>query len=136
MNSFLLHLASCLMMTGIIWYVQIAHYPLLRQIRDIPAYEKRYYPLASIVIIPIMAVEAITAIAITVGRVFIDPYWYASLGLLGLVWLVTILIHIPAHQKLQQQRDESVIEQIIRYNWIRTFFWSLRSLILMNYWIY
>ncbi|MEM6262595.1 MAG: hypothetical protein AAGI38_08820 [Bacteroidota bacterium] len=51
-----LHFITTLFMTGLIWFVQVVHYPLFSQIspEDFPRYEKIHMRRTAIVVIPVM----------------------------------------------------------------------------------
>ena len=57
---FLSHAAATLYMTGLIWFVQIVHYPLLGAIGDseFPAYERRYMSLTTWVVVRLIITVA------------------------------------------------------------------------------
>ena len=59
----LLQAAATLAMVGLIWFVQVVHYPLFGQVgRDeFAAYGRAHQALTSLVVIPLMLVEAFTA---------------------------------------------------------------------------
>ena len=61
---FLGHITATLYMTGLIWFVQIVHYPLFSRVgnAEFPAYEQRHTVLTTWVVGPPMLVEGITAL--------------------------------------------------------------------------
>ena len=61
---FLTHITATLYMTGLIWFVQIVHYPLFSRVgnAEFPAYEQRHTVLTTWVVGPPMLVEGITAL--------------------------------------------------------------------------
>lgn len=122
------NLAASLFMTGLIWFVQIVHYPLFADTgeREFAAYEKRHAALTSRVVGPPMLIEAAAAL----GLVFIGrpgPIAWCSLGLLALIWASTAAIQVPCHTRLESGFDRRVHERLVRSNWIRTIAWTLRS---------
>jgi len=130
------HALATIFMTGLIWFVQIVHYPLLRCIgaevfRD---YEMRHQQLTTRIVGPAMLIELATAVAL----LFVDVSGRArliaglGLGLLIVIWLSTALLQVPAHRKLQDECDEHVVATLIRTNWIRTVAWSARSVIALE----
>ena len=55
--------------------------------------------------------------------------WLAA-ALLGIIWLSTFLLQVPAHQKLTSGFDERIHRRLVATNWLRTFAWTARSTLL------
>ena len=63
-SIFLTHVAATMFMTGVIWFVQIVHYPLFSGVgkAEFSAYEQRHTALTTWVVAPPMLIEALTAL--------------------------------------------------------------------------
>lgn len=127
---FLAHLGATWFMTGLIWFVQVVHYPLFSRVRgDYSGYQQSHMRRTTWVVAPMMLLEVSTAAALCVAR----PGWFeawaawANLGLLGLIWASTALLQVPAHQELLTGFAVSPHAALVRTNWLRTIAWSLRS---------
>lgn len=124
-----LHAAATLYMTGIIWLVQIAHYPLFDRIspEQFVRYENDYTRRMGWVVGPPMLLELATAIAL----VYLHGGWLVWIGLafLAVVWLSTIFFQIPRHSRLERGFDAATHQALVRTNWIRTLAWSARSVL-------
>lgn len=125
------HASATLMMVGIIWFVQIVHYPLYNRIgqADFVRYETDHTTLVSLVVMPLMLVEAVTAVWLT-----FDPpaaaqpaLIWGGLLLVALIWGATFLLQVPLHSRLAQGFDKSAHETLVATNWIRTIAWSVRG---------
>lgn len=59
----LFNAASTLMMTGVIWFVQVVHYPLFAEVgrAEFAQYEASHSGLTTLIVAPLMLVELITA---------------------------------------------------------------------------
>lgn len=105
---FLAQLASTLFMTGLIWFVQIVHYPLFPSVgpRAFPRYEQLHAQRTGWVVFPPMLVELLTALAALLPRLrpaqLSCPEAITSAALVLLLWLSTALLQIPLHNTLQQ----------------------------------
>lgn len=133
-GMFLLHVLTTLYMVGLIWFVQIVHYPLFGHInpQDFREYEQQHQKRTGRVVAPVMLVELGTGIylALMIGQLLGWKGWMMT-GLLGLIWASTFLIQVPLHGKLSDGSDAAVIQKLVQSNWIRTIAWSLRGGLLL-----
>ena len=60
---FALHMFSTLAMVGLIWFVQVVHYPLFSSVGQspFPEYERLHQKRTTLVVAPLMLIEALTA---------------------------------------------------------------------------
>ena len=131
----LAQLASTLFMTGVIWFVQVVHYPLFAKtgLTDFHVFEKAHTSLTTWVVAPPMLIELISALLLI---------WYRPAGisnvqcgiglaLLGVIWLSTLFLQIPCHELLSRDFDPVIHQKLVSTNWIRTVAWSLRALLVL-----
>jgi hypothetical protein len=135
----LAHSAATLYMAGVIWFVQLVHYPLLARIgsADVPGYQREHTARTFWAVAPPMLVEASTAVLL----VWVAPPgvagWQVWTGgaLLVAVWGSTWLVQIPCHDRLCRAFDPAVHRRLVASNWVRTAAWSLRGgLVLWMLW--
>lgn len=126
----LANLAATLFMTGVIWFVQIVHYPLFDSMcENFPAYHKRHSSLTTWVVGPPMLVEAATA----VGLIFIAPANFApwtlwtGLALVVVIWISTAFVQVPCHDLLAKSFAAPCHRRLVMTNWFRTLAWTIRS---------
>jgi hypothetical protein len=132
---FLVQVFATFLMTGIIWFVQLVHYPLLRRIprSRFVAYERTHVLLTAFVVGPLIVLET-AAVSYSLWR---TPPWMqqevAVLGavLLAIILLSTIFFQGPQHRKLQQGFNPGVYRRLLCTNWIRCYGWSFRSILLL-----
>ncbi len=123
----LLQVVTCAIMTGIIWIVQVVHYPTFNYLSasEFPAFHRFHEKYTSYIVIPVMTVELSTSLT----TVTIEPnkfiHWL-SLGCLLLIWICTFFISVPLHKLLSKGKNTHVIERLILTNWIRTALWNTR----------
>lgn len=127
---FFLHLAATLFMMGVIWFVQLVHYPLLREIDGYreSAYEFTHLRRATWVFAPPMVLETATAVWLFWKEpdfMRIELHWL-GLALLAVIWLVT-LFQATKHQILASAFDEDTHRKLVRSNLLRSVAWSLRA---------
>lgn len=132
MNALLLaNACSTLFMTGLIWFVQVVHYPLFASVGGpgFAAYSRAHQQLTTFVVGPPMLVEALSAALLVVFRPPAVPAWSAWAGVLlvGLIWISTAALQIPAHARLADGFDAESATRLVATNWIRTIAWSARA---------
>jgi hypothetical protein len=127
------HLAATAGMMGLIWFVQLVHYPLFAAVGSdhFVAYESAHQKRTSWVVGPLMGAEGVSALVIPavlrdeVGLVL--PL--AGLVLLAVIHASTVFLQVPAHTRLATGYDAAVQHRLVRTNWIRTIGWSLRVVV-------
>ena len=138
-NNFVLlgHLIFTSIMTGVIWVIQIVHYPSFHFIeKDLyTAFQKFHMNKISIIVIPIMLAELITGMMLFLDKSSKSPFLIISFVILVLIWLITGVFFSKAHNELIAGYQELVINQLVAMNWIRTLLWTLR-LLLLTYFVY
>jgi len=129
---FTFHNASTWALVGLIWTIQLAHYPLFAQIgrEAFRAYHQRYTKQITWVVAPLMFTEIGTAglIVISGSR---DPWFLASLVPLAFNWLSTWRVQIPLHDKLAAGFDAQAHQRLVATNWWRTAAWTMRGICIM-----
>jgi uncharacterized membrane protein len=126
----LAHAAATLGMAGVIWFVQLVHYPLMASVgtEGFAAYERAHTRLTSFVVAPLMLVELATGIALALGVAADDTVqWRLGLVLLALVWLSTFALQVPQHARLARGFDAHAHARLVATNWIRTVLWTARG---------
>lgn len=131
---FTIHLAAALAMTGLIWFVQIVHYPLFHHSDRTPAFFKAHADRTGLIVIPLMLVEITTAAALLSPHLdFPFPIAITNFALLLFIWLVTAIFSLPCHQKLiRNGYNPAVVDRLVHTNWLRTLLWTARSILLLS----
>ena len=126
---------TCFFMTGVIWIVQLVHYPSFFFVakEKFKEFETFHQKNISFVVLPNMCLELFSN--------FILLFYYqihtgilnylASLALV-LIWSVTFFICMPCHLRLSSGFEENQAKRLTFANWLRTFLWSFRSLYLLS----
>lgn len=138
-NNFVLlgHLIFTSIMTGVIWVIQIVHYPSFHFIEKelYTAFQKFHMNKISIIVIPIMLAELITGMMLFLDKSSKSPFLIISFVILVLIWLITGVFFSKAHNELMTGYQELLVNQLVVMNWIRTLLWTLR-LLLLTYFVY
>jgi hypothetical protein len=128
-----IHTVATLFMVGLIWFVQVVHYPLFNAIgRDsFVEYERRHTAQTTWVVGPAMLAEGGTA-SLLLGcnlSVFERNLAWIGLVLLFTIWFSTAWIQIPCHNSLSNQFSDEVHRRLVTSNWIRTIAWTIRGIL-------
>ena len=124
-----LHAIPTVAMAGVIWFVQIVHYPLYRMVgpEQFVAYERQHCRTISFVVMPLMLAEVAVALALLI--LDLSAFTGLNLALIVAVWLITFTVQVPLHQKLLEGKNLQTIELLVRGNWWRVVVWGLKALI-------
>lgn len=126
------HAFASLAMTGLVWFVQVVHYPLFARVQgDFAAYETSHQSRTTLVVGPLMLTEAATAAALLALPVAgVDRRMAAlSLGLVAVAWGLTFLVSVPLHGKLSGGFDAAAHACLVATNWPRTAVWTARGVL-------
>lgn len=127
----LIHLAVTMFMVGVIWFVQVVHYPLLGHVgeTEFPSYEALHIKQTGKVVMPAMVLEFSAACLLALEPASANHHLLSTTGfaLLLFIWASTALLQVPAHTILRQGFHEPTHRKLVRTNWIRTLLWTTRA---------
>lgn len=132
--NLVLALASTFFMVGLIWHMQIVHFPLFLIINEKQFhhyYVAHAYSSRWVIFIP-MFIELLTGIGLFIWRPEPLKTWSLGVltGLLVFLWLYTLLVMIPMQKNLKNEYSIDMIYNVTWANWARTVAWSARGIIL------
>jgi hypothetical protein len=130
----LAHAAATLVMVGVIWIVQVVHYPLFAQVNgDFSPYADAHSRRISWIVGPPMLIEAGTGLAIALRPPDgVSPVLaWTGLALIAVLWLSTALLQVPEHQRLGRGFDAHAHRRLVLGNWVRTAAWSARGALVL-----
>ncbi len=115
-------------LTGLIWYVQIVHYPLLAQIGvgEFARYHAAHSTLTTrVVALPMLLELGLSGALLLYRPVGLAPaFAWAGFALAMAVWLCTFFVSVPLHSQLGAGHDVAVIGRLVATNWLRVVAWS------------
>ena len=125
------HFLSTSLMVGIIWVIQLLHYPAFNFIKESDYVEFQHFHMQriSFIVVPVMILELFSA--------FMLVYYVRSnllilcLIILLFIWLITFVFFTKLHQSLLDGYDKIIVDKLVQINWSRTVLWSLRLIILI-----
>ena len=131
---FISNLIATIFMTGVIWIVQVVHYPLFAKVGPdlFRAYHADHNVLITYIVLPAMLIEAGTAALMLINRPDTISTAEAWIGLILVIvaWGTTFFLSVPQHSRLAPGFDPEAHRLLVQTNWIRTAAWSLRSLLI------
>lgn len=119
-------------MCGLIWFVQLVHYPLFGRLPadTAPAYCAENRRITPRCVVPPMLAEGVTAALLAVAPPATIGRGPAILGLLlvAAAWVSTAAVQMPLHARLGHGRGEpDLVRRLVRSNWLRTGLWTARA---------
>jgi len=130
---FFLNVISAFLLTGVIWTIQIVHYPSFHYIDKLSFvnFHQFHERRISIIVMPLMILELISSVALYINDMS-NFTFLLNFIIVGLIWCSTFFIQVPIHNILSQKKDNMMIEKLVSTNWIRTFLWSMRMLLIID----
>ena len=121
-------------LTGLIWLVQLVHYPGFASVDadQFNSFHAMHSTRITLIVAPLMVVELLASVA----WCFDDPRRFTAfvgLGLVAMIWASTAFLQVPLHNQLSSGMSASVIDRLVRTNWIRTLAWSARSVLVVTW---
>lgn len=131
MTLLLVHAGATLAMAGLIWTVQVVHYPLFDGVgvEGFAEYEARHASAIGRLLVVPAVTEVVAAALLALDRPDGIPAWLvlAAGALLAVVWVMTLLVQVPLHRRLGQAFDAEIHRRLVMSNWWRTAAWSARG---------
>lgn len=127
------HFCATWALVGLIWVLQIVYLPLFAKVGkdDFSAYEANHSVLLPQVMGTLMMIELLTGAFLLIFPPGWIPSWVFALGmaLLVLIWAWGMLVQAPVQKRLARRFDPRDLSLLIQANWVRTFAWSARGLL-------
>ena len=129
------HLIFTSIMVGVIWVIQLVHYPSFHFIKpDIyTVFQKFHMEKISMIVMPMMIAELITVLLLLYSEDSKNILIIISFILLIIIWGITAVFFSGMHNKLIAGYQETIVNDLIVMNWIRTLLWTIRLLLLFGF---
>lgn len=129
------HFFLTFFMTGVIWLIQLIHYPSFSFI-DKNKYSKfQTFHMNKItpIVGPIIILEVSTGFYLLYFFNSESIFFLINFLINILILMMTIIVFGTIHKKLIDGFKTSLFKKLISLNWIRTFLWSLKSIFIFLY---
>ncbi len=133
-----LHFASVAFMTGLIWLVQLVHYPLMNRVdrERFVDFHAAHSSRITLIVAPVMVVELLSALGLVLqsSSAALTSHFPSLLARTCLamsigVFASTAFLSVPEHGRLRSGFDEESHERLVKTNTVRTILWSVHLLI-------
>jgi hypothetical protein len=116
-------------LAGLIWTIQLVHYPLFALIgaREWPHYEAEHQRRITRLVAPLMLANVGLALAVLAEDASASRVLNASLAI-G-IFIATGLLLGPMHRRLETHASTAAIRLLVRANWARTAAWTAQVLV-------
>lgn len=129
----LVQMAATWALVGLVWFVQVVHYPLFSGVGSsgFAGYHRLHTTRTGWVVVPLMLVELVATFRIALGGVngVSSVLTAVGLGALAFVWGSTFLLQVPAHSILGRGFDPHAYRRLVVTNWVRVVAWTVRGLV-------
>ena len=127
-----IHLVLASIMVGVIWVIQLVHYPSFRftDREKYVSFQIFHMRNISFIVVPVMILEFLSGLLLVLYHSNHESLLRISFILLLIIWLVTALFFAQIHQKLSKGYDETLVRNLVSLNWIRTLLWTIRSFLI------
>lgn len=133
-SVFILHLVSTSIMVGVIWIIQLVHYPTFLFIdkQKYMKFQEFHMSRVSYIVMPTMIAELFSGIYILFYNnvLIVNTFFLLASFSLFLNWVITALVFVKIHNGLLIKYEKNIILLLVKFNWIRTILWSLRLVFL------
>ena len=130
---FLLHILISFFMCGLIWIIQLVHYPAFRFVDDkqFVQFESFHTRNISLIVVPLMLCELISAVLLVQYPIMSSRLISLNLIIILAIWIVTFVFSVPCHKSLTKAKDLRSIRILVNTNWLRTFLWTAKAFLLL-----
>ena len=108
----------------LIWLVQVIIYPSFRSIpnKAFVHYHRWYVVRIGLFVFPLMMAEIVLIYYFT-RTYHLNLYVALGVVMIVVVWLSTIFIQVPMHRKISKEKNNVLIEKLIKTNWRDCLLW-------------
>lgn len=132
MHSILiLNLFSSFFLCGLIWMVQLVHYPIFHGLskKNFSSHIQFHKKRISVIVIPVMASELLTSAVLAGWSAEFKIIHITGLVFVTAIWLITFFVQVPIHNKLPDGYDQTLVQKLVLSNRYRTAFWTFKSIL-------
>ena len=133
--ALLANLAVTFTLVGLIWTIQVVHYPLFARV-GVDAFARfhaEHNARITVLVGPLMCAEVACAAWLVATTPPGARAWaWAAAACVAVTWLDTGLRAVPLHGRLAAGLDPLLVDALVRVNLVRALAWTLRGAVLVR----
>jgi hypothetical protein len=128
MTLALANLVAAAVLCGLIWTIQVVHYPLFARVPEAAwaSYEADHQRRITTLVLPLMLANVGFGVALLLDPGAPDGLAAANLALAAGIFAATGAFYAPIHGRLAERHDPDLLLRLVRLNWWRTAAWTVQ----------
>ena len=126
----LLQVLTTWTLLGILWFMQLVHYPLFKRIKEnFVKYEKEHLKRTAAFLVPLLVIDFALNVMLVISLEK-GPYTFLisfALAMNIITWLSAFFFQIEQHQTLSTHFSKSIVHKLVKTNWVSTIAWTIKS---------
>ena len=129
----LIHFFSTFWMLVVIWFVQVLHCPIFLAVPKEARvnFAHHHQTGISFLVMPAMLIELFSLVLLWSQFSANINFYICTISLI-IIWISTFILQVPCHNSLLINPTDRVINKLVSTNWIRTTFWTIKSIAAFN----
>lgn len=120
---------------GILWFVQVVHYPLFRRIKEnFVQYERANLRKTAALLLPLLFIDLITNVMLVISLEK-GPYTFLisfALAMNIITWFSAFFFQIEQHHELSMHFSKNIIHKLVKTNWVSTIAWTVKAALIFT----
>ena len=127
----IIHAVASIWMTSLIWIIQLVHYPFFNYVDQNKQRLAANFHTSRIFwcVFPAMIIEVFTLFLYLIQKTTVTGLDIIIASLLFIIWACTFFIQVPQHQAMATGYAQSLVNNLVKYNWIRTTCWTIKTML-------
>ena len=123
------NLISSFLLCGLIWTVQLVHYPMFHMLEKEKYGEHILFHgfRISLIVVPLMVIELVSSFSLAFFSSTDTILHMIGFLIVILIWLVTFFVQLPLHSKLTLGYNPETVNKLVSTNIIRTILWTMKA---------
>ena len=132
----LILLAVSWALVGLIWTIQLVHYPSFAYIEptEFSAFHQHHTTSIALIVLPLMVAELGLSTYLAYQHAFRWNYLLPLIIVIA-IWASTFFISVPIHNLLATLKDDVNIQELVHTNWTRTLLWTAKAIFITYFYL-
>lgn len=126
----LLQVLTTWVLLGILWFIQLVHYPLFRRIKEnFVQYERDHLRRTASLLVPIAVVDIALNVMLVISLekgscIFLISF---ALAMNIITWLSVFFFQVAEHHSLSDHFSKKIVHKLVKTNWVSTIAWTVKA---------